>query len=392
MSNTKIRLFVLLLAVTAGLLFLTGEASALVIPEAEMASLVGRAEQSGSVTSAEDVQTTAATALELNPYFVPQGSAVMQTATNVPVAVIVMHGHFVYTMAKMRPGGSPPEGNTMAYTVDYATGEAAVSYVGDRTLTLSGLGTVEHFTASPGSATISRTMHRLPRGRGRRRATAKVATWGNGCKSANNYHCYVIAEWYMHSPEEIEGTQTYQKTTTMNVPGSEFGNFVDMEEWVLFGGGADYPEVGQQGGSYKGCCTVWWFWALTYGKEYFVYENPPYVWEIPYNVYAKYEWKSTNPSTSIWCLFIGPNLETEYACYTGFAIYNKWLEAGGEVATEQKPSFAGSQEVNGEWLGSGVWKGWNFAEYGTYSPKGSAPGLCYGYIGPTPGDMNYGTC
>jgi len=316
----------------------------------------------------------------------------MQDVANVPVAVVVMHGHFVYTMAKMRPGGSPPEGDIMAYTVDSATGQASVSYVGDRAPEIAGLGDIEHFTASPSGATISRDVHRLPRPRHPRLVRAKIATWGSGCKYANSYHCYALADWQMGSSEQVEGTQTYQKTTTMDVPGSESGDFVDMEEWVIFGGGADYAEVGQQGGSHKGCCTIWWFWALTYGKEYFPYEDPPEVWEIPYNVYAKYEWKSINPTEPIWCLVIGPNLETEYVCYRGFAIYNKWLEAGGEVATEQKPSFAGSQEVNGQWLGSGEWKGWNFAHYSTDGPEGSAPGLCYSYIGPTPGDMNYGTC
>jgi hypothetical protein len=48
----KRAIFVLLLVV-ASVLLLAGVASAQVIPEAQMASLVGRAEQSGSVVSAE---------------------------------------------------------------------------------------------------------------------------------------------------------------------------------------------------------------------------------------------------------------------------------------------------------------------------------------------------
>lgn len=389
----KRAVFGLLLVVTLVLMFAVA-ASAQVISEAKLASLVGSAENFGTVTSADDVSTTAAAALELNPYFVPQDSAVTQRVANVPVDLVVMHGHFVDTLAKMRRGGTPPKGDTIAYTVDPATGESSVSYVGERSLALSGLGAVEHFTTGAGGAVISRTTHRLPHATHHRRVKAKIATWGSGCKVANGHHCYDLAEWYMGSSEQVEGTQSWQKTTTMDVPESEYGDFVDMEEWVIFAGGKDYPEVGQQGGSGKGCCTPWWFWALTYGEEYFVYENAPEVWEIPYNVYAKYEWKSINPNEAVWCLYIGPNLETQYACYTGFAVYNKWLEAGGEIATEKKPSFAGSQEVNGQWLGAGEWHGWNFANEYTWSDTEgkSASGLCHEYIGPTAGDMNYGTC
>ncbi|MGH2853949.1 MAG: hypothetical protein ACRDLF_07130 [Solirubrobacteraceae bacterium] len=354
---------------------------------------MARAEQSGTVTSAEAVPTTAGAALELNPHFVPDESAMPQSVAETPVLVVAMHGHFVYQMAKVRPGTDPPEGSTFAYTVDSATGEVAATYVGNESPKLSTLGAVERFTASQSSAIISRATHRLPHIKPSR-LRAKAATWGSGCKITENYHCYVLATWGMTGSEEVEATQEEQKTTTMNVPESANGDFVDMEEWVLFSNGTKYVEAGQEGGAHKGCCTIWWFWALTYGPnpgEYFAYEGPPYTWEIPYNVYAHYEWKSINPTNATWCLIIGPNWETQYACYTGFSVYTKDLEAGGEIATEQKPSFAGSQLVNGQWL-NGTYKGWSFASYGTIGPKGSAPGLCYGYIGPTPGDMNYGTC
>jgi hypothetical protein len=365
-----------------------------VLPEAELSTLAGRAEQSGTVTSLEDVSTTAGAALMLNPHFVPEDSAIPQSIADTPVAVIVMHGHFVYQMAKLAPGAEPPEGDTLAYTVDAATKEVAATYVGNDVPQISTLGGVERFTASQSSAIISRAVHRLPHIRRRRRA--KAATWGNGCKHHEGDHCYILAKWAMTSSEAVEGTQEMQKTTAMNVPESQNGDFADMEEWVILSTNrSKYVEAGQQGGSGKGCCTPWWFWALTYGPnsgEYFAYEKAPYTWEIPYDVYANYEWKSINPNEAVWCLIIGPNWETQYACYTGFSIYSKELEAGGEVDTEQKPSFAGSQLVNGEWLGNGGWHGWNFAKYGTGGPEGSTSGLCQSYIGPTPGDMNYGTC
>jgi hypothetical protein len=62
----------------------------------------------------------------------------------------------------------------------------------------------------------------------------------------------------------IEGTQELQETTTMDVPGSEAGYFVDNEEWTSFGE-SKWIEAGQQGGGYKDCCTLWWFYAGSYG-------------------------------------------------------------------------------------------------------------------------------
>jgi hypothetical protein len=114
---------------------------------------------------------------------------------------------------------------------------------------------------------------------------ARAATWGNNCKLANPYHCYFQSGWYGGSSEEIEGSWEQQDTTALDVPGSSSGDFVDMEQWVwMDSSGTKWMESGQQGGEYKGCCSLWWFWAMEYGGEkYYAYVNPPYVWEVAKN-------------------------------------------------------------------------------------------------------------
>jgi hypothetical protein len=313
-----------------------------------------------------------------------------------PVTLVVMRGNFVDTMAKEPASAAAPAGHTMAFILDRATGRVAALYVGEARPSVSTLGPVEAFSTSTSTSSVSsaRRARKLPRllARSRHHHRARAARWGllNRCgaeSAPTNRHCYDLAEW---EGTQLEATQELQKTTTMEVPGSEYGYFVDMEEWTSLGSAGGWFETGQQGGEYKGCCSLWWFYAGSFGpKEYFQYVDAPYVWEVSANQYNEYAMKSVNPSTPNWCIYIAPNFETKYACFSSskWSVYSTGLEAGAEVATEEKPSFAGSQEVNYQAL-SGYYYGWGSST--TYSH--STPGLCHTYVGPTPGDMNYGTC
>jgi hypothetical protein len=114
---------------------------------------------------------------------------------------------------------------------------------------------------------------------------------GNNCKSAELYHCYFASGWYGEGSEEIEGSWEQQDTTALDIPDSSAGDFVDMEQWVwMDSSGSKWMESGQQGGEFKGCCSLWWFWAMDYGSptKYYAYVNPPYVWEVAKNHYNNY--------------------------------------------------------------------------------------------------------
>ena len=344
----------------------------------------------------------------LNPHTV----VVPERGANVPVTMWVVHGDFDDTLAKTPPGASTPTGNVVAFILNQEEQVAAI-YVGNTAPALSSLGSPEDFSSPTDSAIVARAAHVLPKPPKHRaivaraahglprpsRVRAHAATWGNNCKATEQHHCYYVSGWLGGSSEEIEGSWEQQDTTALDVPDSSAGDFVDMEQWVwMNSSGTEWMESGQQGGEYKGCCSLWWFWATEYdgsgGKKYTAYVDPPYVWEVAKNHWNNYTLKSTTPTEGIWCNYVGeadPGTEQHY-CYNDWPVYSKDVEAGGEVADEEMPSFSAKQLMAQQHVGyNGLeegWFGWPYSKpYNSSSPQ-----LCGGYTGPTPGDIYYGTC
>jgi hypothetical protein len=322
-----------------------------------------------------------------------------------PVTLVVIHGAFVDTLAKVPEGEPAPEGTVMADIVN-SSGRVASTYVGETTPALATLGPVQTVRAAKLASTIRLARRLIRTGsliqtRSLRtplaklksvRQRAKAATWAGGqCRQATLYHCYVEARWTMGKGEEVEGAIESQDTTIANVPGSEKGAFADQEEWVGFKAG-QWLEEGQQAGEFKGCCQLWWFYARQYAaKEYQQWVDEPYVWPVATGQENEYMMKSTNPNESIWCVYYPTN--TIDTCFGGrFPIYDKHsLTAGDEIATEERPIISGQQIVIAEHLGKGEWYDWNSAAYEL------GPELCAetGGSGPPPyaaGDMYLGTC
>jgi hypothetical protein len=385
------RLISAFLATIICVLIFVVPAYAQVISQAELGTLVEMASRSGMVEDVETVSSTAADAQStLNPHTSPTSSAEPSALVSTPVAVVVMHGHFVDGMAKVPPHAEAPSGDILAYTVNQLTGRVAALYVGDSAPSLAGLGGVERLTTASDKATISRANRRFAVA-SHHRVRGKVATWGDNCKYVpSEDHCWATAEWDMtKTGEEIEGAESFQTTTTMSVPGWEDGYFVDNEEWTILSKNEEkWEEVGQQGGEYKGCCSLWWFYAVNYGpNEYYQYVDAPYVWEVGLKERHYYATESVEHNGT-WCVDTSGNgLEwLQDKCFSGFSVYSKKLEAGVEVATESKPGNAASVLVNGQHL-NGYYYGWNEGY-----EQSTTPGLCVSYIGPTLGDIDYGTC
>ena len=348
------------------------------LAQREVTSLVQQAQQSGTVEAVEAVSSSSDSAQALLD---PQ--AKLTSAPALPVDVVVMHGHFAETLSAP-PGKAAPTGSVMALTVDAATGKVAAIYVGDRSPALSTLGAVERMTPVTAAATASRATHRTFR-RGPGRRIARAAVWGNGCRRLpNNEHCYAIASWAMTGGEQVEGTESEQRTTNMNVPGWASGDMVNNEEWASFPGTGHWVEIGQKAGAYKSCCNLFWFYAFNGPSGYYEYNGPPYTWEVTPNTFNNYAMKSIG--NGVWCFDVGPTWEQQVACDGGFQTYSKELQDGLEVAAESKPVNAGTVVVNATWT-NGTIHTWNRAE-----DESTTPGLCWSHFQPYPGNINYGTC
>jgi hypothetical protein len=362
------------------------------LTQAALNTLVTTAQRSGSV---EAVEAAAGTVGGAEGLVVPQalpaspaeslGAGAPEAGDpSAPASLVVMHGRFVDAQASVPHGASPPSGSVMAFVVD-ATGRPIGQYVGDTVPRLSSLGAVAKIVPvrSEASAAAARRLGRLTFHRGPRRARA--ATWGNNCKSESlpeNRHCYMIAVWHMEGGEEVEGTESEQDTTNMNVPTWASGDFVTDEEWAGFTGAERWTEVGQQGGHGVNCCEVWWFYAMSFGPHQFWTSGR--IWQIPAGQYANYGMKSIGNGD--WCFTIGPTWETTYACDGGFDVYSKELQVGMEIGAESKPVNSGSDYVNATWTDGSIHT-WNNA----FSWSNTS-GVCYSHNGPYPGNINYGTC
>jgi hypothetical protein len=130
------------------------------------------------------------------------------------------------------------------------------------------------------------------------------------------------------------------------------------------------------------------------GEKYYQYVDAPYVWAVAKNHWNNYTLKSTNPTEGIWCNYVGeadPGTEQHY-CFNGWPVYDHDVQAGAEVADEEMPSFSAEQLMAQQHVGyNGLeegWFGWPFS----VRENSSSPELCGGYLGPTPGDIYYGTC
>jgi hypothetical protein len=286
------------------------------ISKEALATVASRAGQIGTINSIEAVASTAgAAAVAFNPHTV----AVPEREANVPVTMWVAHGEFDDTLAKTPPGVNTPTGTVVAFILNQEERVAAI-YVGNTAPALSSLGNPEDFSSPTDSAIVTHAAHALPKPPRVRaivthaahglpkssRVRARAATWGNNCKYATN-HCYFVSGWYGGSSEETEGSWEQQDTTALDVPDSSAGDFVDMEQWVsMDSSGTKWMESGQQGGEGKGCCSLWWFWAMEYGGgKYYQYVDAPYVWEVAKNHWNNYTLKSTNPTEGIWCNYVG---------------------------------------------------------------------------------------
>lgn len=86
-----------------------------------------------------------------------------------------------------------------------------------------------------------------------------------------------------------------------------------------------------------------------------------------------------------WCWYFGTGNELK-ACRSDFAWQATQVEAGGEIATEEKPAFASSSNNDAEWTNH-TWHTWNFARAHV-----TTPGLCWSALNGAPGNMYYDTC
>jgi hypothetical protein len=353
------------------------------ISQSEVNALVERADQMGSVDSVEAVSGGARAA-----QFVVDPSTTFSAAPETPVDVVLMHGQFTDAAARVPPGSPAPTGTSLSLNVNTARGEVAGTDLGDCSPSLASLGVVEHMTPANGNAAASRVGHRTFK-RGRGHIKAKVATWGNNCKNvaySPYYHCYGIAEWAMSGNEQVEGTESEQKTTAMNAA----GGIVNNEEWTNFPKGYEV-EIGQEAG-YRNCCNLFWFMAKKNAEGYGEVNYPPYTGEVTFNTWNNYG--DVSAGNGSWCFRIGANWEAQPYCFGGFPVYSKDLQDGMEVASEVEPENAGSVVANATHLNGKIYT-WNFATnyaenvFGEYTTH-----VCVSQYAPVnyPGNINYGTC
>jgi hypothetical protein len=370
------------MALTAAAAFVAAPAAGAAPSQQDVAITLARAQQLGTLETLEAVDTTAAGArAALDPGARAAGG---EPAAGDETELMVGRGRFADVLAKVPPGAPAPAGRVVAFVVDRGTGAVAAMYIGDRLPPIGPLGSVSRMALSRAASASA-----VPRSivqRRRRGPRARAAAWGQGCARASGHHCYAFAEWAMSGGEAVEGTETMQRTTNMNVAGWANGDFVTNEEWTTFPSTGYWLEAGQQAGEYKGCCSLFWFYAFKNATGYYQYTSPPYVWEVTPNTWNNYAMKASG--NGIWCFYVGPTWEQQIACEAGFSTYSTLLQDGAEFATESKPVNAGSVQANATWL-NGTVHTWNRA-----SNQVTTAGLCVSQYQPVnfPGNINYGTC
>jgi hypothetical protein len=375
-----------------------------VVTKTALLAALQQAEAAGRVESVEAVGASQQTVeAAFNP-----GERELTSSMNPParppasLALLVMRGSFEDVFAKVPRGAPFPTGTVMSFVVNLGTGSVAALSVKDTAPVIPSGATVERpqVTASMQAHSASvrrwaaRVRSQLAGSRADRRRRAHAATWGNDCKPSPSYdHCYVVAQWDMKGAEQVYGGDTEQRTSHIEVPGWEKGYFVDNEMWSWNHekGDGTWTEIGQQAGEGKGCCNTWWFYAFQNPVEkYNQYVGPPYVSEVPEEVGMHYAMKWAGGS-NIWCWYYGATLTNPEtfelkACANYFYQGATQLEAGGEIATESKPSFASAANNSAQWTND-TWHTWNFA-----SMVVTTPGLCYSSLNGAPGNIYYDTC
>jgi hypothetical protein len=392
-KKVGVGMLVLLVSLAAGV---TAAQAQGVLTEAELGAALQQAEPAGTIDS---IEAASASQGAIEAAFDP-GELELPAADRAPkppasLSLVVMRGHFEDMTAKVPPGTAAPTGSVMTLVMNRGTGNVAALGVGNTAPIMPAGAMIEHPSVTPALRARSASMRRWAvRARQATRARAQVArarahaaTWGNNCKYSPSYdHCYVISRYVMKGAEEAFGGVTEQRTAFINVPGWESGYFVDNEmwSWSKAKGAETWTEVGQQAGEGKGCCNVWWFYAFQNPVEkYKQFVGAPWVWEVPLNVGNHYsmQWAGGD----IWCWYYGSSNELK-ACANYFYKQATVEEAGGEVATESKPSFASAANNGTEW-NNYTWHTWNFSEYVT-----TTAGLCQSLLNGAPGNIYYDTC
>lgn len=332
--------------------------------------VIPRAEDVGHVESVEVIAASSATA-----------SAAVAPAS--AVDIVIARGHFDDTLAKSPRGAPTPAGTVMAFTIDASTGAVLETYVGDDAPADPAGSAVKVQLRAPATATAAR-VHAARR----HRETARAATWGNKCSQGEGHHCYAVATWEMSKGEKVEGTETEQYTTAIDVPGWASGDFVDNEEWAVFPPSFHWVEIGQSAGEYRNCCSLHWFYAYENSSGYHEASS----WEVAPSSWNAYFMRSVGGG--VWCFDVGPNGEEQIACVGGFPTYSEWLEDGAEIAANAQPTNAGSVVANATFT-DGTVHTWNFAsdELANGSGRVGYNGMCIAPFTPVdfPGNIYYGT-
>lgn len=358
-------------------------------PESLVQRMLPRAERVGSVESAEVIGTTlGASQVELDSQWVTSSG---DDRAETPVDVVVMHGHYIDTLAKVPRGDMPPSGAEMAFTVNQGTGELIEVYVGN---IAPKAGAVSFRRGVPPVAATEAVHTRVAHGR--RHPTARVATWGTKCSAGSNHHCYALAVWEMGRSEHIYGSETLQYTSQMSVPNWEAGDFVTNEEWLSFFnspvGTPYWTEMGQEGGNFHDCCSLYAFYAYQNHSGY----HEVGLGEQPKSTADYYTMRAAGGGT--WCFYVGPSSEYKAGCVGGFESVSREAQDGAEMADESQPTNAAYAETN--WISEGgAAYQWDFATDGLFNETGKVGynGTCVSKYSPWnfPGNIyvgSYGNC
>jgi hypothetical protein len=190
----------------------------------------------------------------------------------------------------------------------------------------------------------------------------------------------------MTGSEQVEGTESEQNTSAMNVA----GGFVSNEEWTSFPKGY-WVEIGQEAGV-RNCCNLWWFMAWNNSSGYGELNGPPYTGEVTFNTWNNYG--DVSAGNGSWCFRIGANWEAQPACVGGFPVYSKNLQDGMEAASETEPTNSGAVVANATHLNGKIYT-WNFAtNYAVNANYEHTTHVCVSQYAPVnyPGNIYYGTC
>jgi hypothetical protein len=361
-----------------------------VLPRAEALGVVQTVEATPAKLGDAQVALDPQAHPEMASGSLPGGKLQEVAGPSTAVTLVVFHGSFVDTLAKVPRYAAAPSGSVLAYAVS-ETGSVIETYVGDHGPP-SSLGEPAYQAristkAQAARARTARIAHR--------RLRAKAATWGNKCSAGEGHHCYALATWEMTGSEQVKGSETEENTASVNVPGWGSGDFVDNEEWVGFFNGPNpyWTEMGQTAGGYTRCCSMEWFYAYQNHSGY--HENKVSErWEIPFNEWAHY-YMDSEEGAGVWCYAVGPAGELRVTCIGGFETYSKSLEDGTEIAANTGPSNAAKTVANATWT-NGTVHTWNKAVNGLYNEGGAkvtTNGMCVSQYTPVnaPGNIYSGS-